>query len=109
MKSAASSPQPSFVNERAGPGRFRLSFRVASIALIAGCALFPIAAAAKDELSPQARVITLRRDALDHELGNGLPRDGVRAAALYCEAAKLGDAASQFDLGWMYANGRGVP
>lgn len=37
-----------------------------------------------------------------------MPRDGLRAAALYCEAARLGDAASAFDLGWMYANARGV-
>jgi len=28
---------------------------------------------------------------------------------LYCQAARLGDAASQFSLGWIYANGRGVP
>jgi hypothetical protein len=32
----------------------------------------------------------------------------VRAAALYCEASRLGDAEAQFSLGWMYANGRGI-
>ncbi len=35
-------------------------------------------------------------------------RDGARAATLYCKAARLGDAKSQYALGWMYANGRGV-
>jgi len=57
---------------------------------------------------PEARIAALRLDAVAYEHGNGQPRDGLRAAALYCQAAKLGDAASQFDLGWMYANGRGV-
>jgi len=109
VKSAARLPQPAFLNERVCRRPSLVGVRAALIALLAACALSPIAAAAEDELSPPARVVTLRRDALDHELGNGMPRDGVRAAALYCEAAKLGDAASQFDLGWMYANGRGVP
>jgi soluble lytic murein transglycosylase-like protein len=59
--------------------------------------------------TPEARIAALRRDAAAYEHGNGQPKDGARAAALYCQAAKLGDAASQFDLGWMYANGRGVP
>jgi hypothetical protein len=34
--------------------------------------------------------------------------DPLRAAALYCEAARRGDAEAQYRLGWMYANGRGV-
>ena len=38
----------------------------------------------------------------------GVERDAVKAAALYCKAAWLGDAEAQFNLGWMYANGRGV-
>ena len=67
-----------------------------------------MAAAAEDEMAPELRIAALRRDAVAYEHGNGVPRDGARAAALYCQAAKLGDAASQFDLGWMYANGRGV-
>ena len=51
---------------------------------------------------------TLRAEALRHEHGEGVPRDPARAAALYCMAAVLGDAPSQYNLGWMYANGRGV-
>jgi len=50
----------------------------------------------------------LRNDASALEHGEGVPRDPVRAAALYCEASRLGDAEAQFNLGWMYANGRGI-
>ena len=64
-------------------------------------------------LCASAETEALRRDelrgqALALEHGEGVPRDRVRAAALYCEAARLGDAESQYSLGWMYANGRGV-
>src|SRR5262249_37373897 len=38
----------------------------------------------------------------------GVLRDAPKAAALYCEASRLGDAESQYNLGWMYANGRGI-
>ena len=50
----------------------------------------------------------LRDEASAYEHGDGVERDGTRAAALYCQAAKLGDAESQFNLGWLYTNGRGV-
>jgi soluble lytic murein transglycosylase-like protein len=50
----------------------------------------------------------LRTQALALENGEGVERDPVAAAKLYCEAARLGDAASQFNLAWMYSNGRGV-
>lgn len=50
----------------------------------------------------------LRREAIGYENGEGVDRDPVKAAELYCKAARLGDAESQFNLGWMYANGRGV-
>lgn len=50
----------------------------------------------------------LRDEAQAYEHGDGLERDGVRAAELYCKAAKMGDAESQFNLGWLYTNGRGV-
>ena len=52
-----------------------------------------------------ALIETLRDEASRYELGNGVPRDGERAAASYCEAARLGDIDSQFRLGWMYMNG----
>jgi len=54
-------------------------------------------------------VRSYRAEAQAYEHGDGtVARDGARAAALYCKAARLGDARSQFALGWMYANGRGV-
>jgi soluble lytic murein transglycosylase-like protein len=50
----------------------------------------------------------IRDEAAAYENGEGVPRDGARAAALYCRAARMGDAPSQYALGWMYSNGRGV-
>ena len=44
--------------------------------------------------------------ALEH--GEGVPKDPLTAAALYCVAARAGYAEAQYNLGWMYANGRGV-
>ena len=38
-----------------------------------------------------------------------MPKDPARAAALYCDAARNGDAEAAYALGWMYANGRGLP
>ena len=55
-----------------------------------------------------ARPVALRKQAIAYEHGEGVPKDPGRAIALYCEAARLGDAGAQFNLGWMYANGRGV-
>lgn len=49
-----------------------------------------------------------RADADRHERGDGVQKDPVFAAALYCRAARAGDAESLFQLGWMYAHGRGV-
>jgi len=46
--------------------------------------------------------------AVAHEHGEGIAKDPVKAASLYCEAARAGDAEAQFGLGWMYANGRGI-
>ncbi len=46
--------------------------------------------------------------AVAYEHGEGVARDPMLAATLYCEAARAGDPDAQFGLGWMYANGRGV-
>jgi TPR repeat protein len=64
--------------------------------------------AAAQEAADATLVAGLREEAAAYEHGRGVTRDGPRAAALYCRAARLGDAAAQFDLGWMYAYGRGV-
>lgn len=36
-------------------------------------------------------------------------RDYAEAATIYCRAARDGDANAQYAMGWLYANGRGVP
>jgi soluble lytic murein transglycosylase-like protein len=78
--------------------------------------LFPVLAfgqpsipdSTRDKAPDSTRIAAIRESAVAYEHGDGVARDGRQAAALYCQAARLGDAASQFDLGWMYANGRGV-
>jgi soluble lytic murein transglycosylase-like protein len=54
------------------------------------------------------RLVALRGQATALEHGEGVVRNAELAARLYCEAARDGDAESQYSLGWMYANGRGV-
>lgn len=51
----------------------------------------------------------LREQGRAFEHGEGVARDPLRAAALYCEGAKAGDPEAAYNLGWMHANGRGVP
>ncbi|MBL8308427.1 MAG: transglycosylase SLT domain-containing protein [Rubrivivax sp.] len=55
-----------------------------------------------------AQVQRWREEARAHEYGDGLPRDAVRAAELYCRAARYGDAEAQYSLGWMLTNARGI-
>jgi soluble lytic murein transglycosylase-like protein len=61
---------------------------------------------AADAFAAQARHLIQEGVALEH--GEGVPRDPIRAATLYCEAARLGDPEAMYALGWMYANARGV-
>ncbi|MDI6749834.1 MAG: transglycosylase SLT domain-containing protein [Rhodocyclaceae bacterium] len=51
----------------------------------------------------------MREEARAYEHGEGVAKDPAKAYALYCAAAKAGDAEAQYSLGWMIANGRGVP
>jgi TPR repeat protein len=53
------------------------------------------------------RELVARAGAYEH--GEGVSKDYTRAAFFYCEAARRGDAEGQYGLGWMYANGRGLP
>lgn len=53
-------------------------------------------------------LVALRSEARASENGEGVAKDPARAAWLYCQAARAGDAESQFALGWMYANARGL-
>lgn len=80
-------------------------------ALAAVLALVPaLAGAAPAAVEPDepALIEALRAGAATYEHGDGTERDIKLAVALYCKAARLGDAHSQIALGWLYANGRGV-
>lgn len=80
-----------------------------SVLAAVGVVLLRANAFADEATAESALVAAMREEAASYEHGDGVARNGQRAVALYCRAARLGDAASQFDLGWMYANGRGVP
>ena len=55
-----------------------------------------------------AQVERWRDEARAHEHGDGVERDAVRAAQLYCRAARFGDAEAQYSLAWMLTNARGI-
>ena len=55
-----------------------------------------------------AQVQRWRLEAIALEHGDGVPRNPVLAAQLYCRAARHGDAEAQFNLAWMLINPRGI-
>lgn len=56
-----------------------------------------------------AQVERWRQEAKAYEYGDsGHERDLVRAAELYCRAARHGDPEAQYNLGWMLTNSRGI-
>jgi hypothetical protein len=55
-----------------------------------------------------AQVERWRLEAKALEYGDGVKRDEVAAAKLYCRASRYGDAEAQFSLGWMLTNARGI-
>lgn len=55
-----------------------------------------------------AQVERWRQEAKALEYGDGVKRDEVAAAKLYCRAARYGDAEAQYSLGWMLTNARGI-
>lgn len=69
-------------------------------------AALPADASTNDPAS--GKLVILRNQARSYEHGEGVPRDPVRAASLYCDGARNGDTEAQFNIGWMYANGRGI-
>ncbi len=80
-----------------------------SLMLLPFCAATALSSAqAQDSAPDDSLVVTLRLEAIALENGEGVTRNPVLAATLYCRGARLGDAQAQFNLGWMYANGRGV-
>ena len=89
----------------------RLTHRSLARCLAAGLAVLLAGAApgqVKDAPATGESAARLVAQALAYEHGEGVAKDQLRAAALYCDAARHGDAEAQFSLGWMYANGRGV-
>jgi soluble lytic murein transglycosylase-like protein len=55
-----------------------------------------------------SQVLRWRQEARAHEYGEGVERNALRAAELYCRAARNGDAEAQYSLGWMLTNARGI-
>lgn len=74
--------------------------------LLAALAVSPLAVA---EGRSESELRLLREQARAFEHGEGVAKDPAQALQLYCEGAKAGDAEAQYSLGWMYANGRGIP
>ncbi|MBL8335099.1 MAG: transglycosylase SLT domain-containing protein [Rubrivivax sp.] len=63
--------------------------------------------AERDPVVP-AQVERWRLEARALEHGDGVERDPVRAAQLYCRASRFGDAEAQYSLAWMLTNARGI-
>lgn len=104
MQSLPNRPLPG----RPALGRARRRARAALLLLLAAalpCAAGAVLIGAPDE---PALIESLRAEASAYEHGDGVEADGRLAVALYCKAARLGDARSQYALGWLYSNGRGV-
>ena len=55
-----------------------------------------------------SQVLRWRQEALAYEHGDGVSRDLVLAAQLYCRAARYGDPEAQYNLAWMLTNSRGI-
>jgi len=78
------------------------------VAVFCAAAWLPAAALAQDIAAENAPASRLLLEAIAYEHGEGVARNPVLAATLYCRGARLGDPEAQYKLGWMYANGRGV-
>jgi len=89
---------------------FQLSrlHRTALCSLLFWCALGDFAHAEQAGGSLE-KAVALRNEARSYEHGEGVKREPAKAIQLYCESARLGDSEAQYSLGWMYANGRGIP
>jgi len=76
-------------------------------AAVVACATASVHASTLGETAAQAA--SWREEALALEHGEGVVKDQSVAMALYCKAARAGDTVARYNLGWMYANGRGTP
>ena len=89
-----------------GLGRRLLALLATCVVSAGACAEAPKAPVVVVAFEQHADYLRAAATALEH--GEGVARDLPRAAACYCESARLGNAESMFALGWMYANGRGM-
>ena len=55
-----------------------------------------------------SQVLRWRQEAIAFEYGDGVPRDLLRAAELYCRASRYGDPEAQYNLAWMLTHSRGI-
>ncbi len=78
------------------------------LATLVFCAVLPAPTFASVELG-HAQLRQLREEARAYEHGESVPKDLARAAEMYCAGALAGDPEARYSIGWMYANGRGVP
>ncbi len=89
---------------------FVLAFGGAAVAQLPSLDGLPRPSTPPPERGPvvPAQVERWRSEAKAFEYGDGVERDPVRAAQLYCRAARHGDAESQYSLAWMLTNSRGI-
>lgn len=90
---------------RPSPPKTWRSALLAAASLLLGA----LSAQAAVDTPSSGELLVLRNEARAYENGEGVAKDPARAARLYCDGARHGDAEAQFNLGWMYANGRGLP
>lgn len=67
-----------------------------------------IAAPGSAPSAPARTTTDIIAEARAYEHGEGVAKDPIKAAMLYCSAARDGDPEAQYSLGWMIANGRGI-
>lgn len=72
------------------------------------CAVPPAPSLAATVLG-QEELRAMREEARAYEHGEGVRKDLGKAAEMYCSGALAGDPEARYSIGWMYANGRGVP
>jgi TPR repeat protein len=83
-----------------------MSPRVSSALTLLVVAVAASSATFASDVDAVPSTLVAQARALEH--GEGVPKDPLRAAALYCEAARAFDTDAQYSLGWMYLVGRGV-
>ena len=79
------------------------------VSALLALALMGLASPSQAQAADPAQRVAWRERAVALEHGEGVPRDIEAAMRLYCQASMAGDALAAYNLGWIHANGRGVP